>query len=283
MLIILGSAIAYYSFSCFLKYYALIPSTVVPRKQGIWYNTFVSFVNSVLLSVAALYCFYVDPNRLFELTSKETNDVALAIPLFCMGYFAYDSIHCAQYLPLDKAKPICLHHALLAVCYLVGIYLDYYNYITVSLLYEINTVFLHLRTLCHLAEVPQSAHLYKCNKLVNLITFVIFRICNFTWIIFFTLFLMETIAVIPYAVGVLAMVALLLCNFYLLANLVKNDFGNRRKRSENGHVTVQNGFSAMNGHKTANGNHRLSLDFLNGNARVHLNGEVTHRNGYPTR
>ena len=245
------TSLAYYCFSSLLARFSIIPSSVVKRKEGIWYNTFVSMVNSFIMGVATLYCFYVNPLRLLDLTATETNRFAQTLPLICIGYFVYDIIHCAMHLSSDRAKPIYLHHVLVIVCYSVAMHIDYYNYVTVALLYEINTVFLHARQLCHVAGVSRNNVLYRINKLVNIVSFLLFRIFNFSYIIFFTLFLMETnVALIPYVIGVLAMMVLLACNIYLLAKLIESDYGSHSKRSE----MTCNALYQHESHSRTNGN-----------------------------
>ena len=250
----------YYGISYFLLHCSIIPSSVTKKKEGLWYNTFVSLVNSLILSGATLYCFYVEPLRIVDLAATETNVFARQIPLFCIGYFVYDAIHSAVYLTSDKTKPICLHHALVLVCYLVGMLVDYYNYITVSLLYEINTVFLHIRQLCNVAGVSRDNFFYRLNRVLNFVTFILFRICNFSWIIFYTLFLLDTnVAFMPYLVGVLAMLILLFGNVYLLVIVVRSD-----SRSHSKQNVIPNGTS----------NPIETYSTINGTA-VHSNGSVT--------
>ena len=224
MLLILLIGLIYHGLRYAVKFYSLIPRQVDERKKGLWYNTIISLFNSILLGAASLYLLFIEPFRLMNLTAKETNNLARFIPLFCTGYFAYDVIDCALHLTLHRAGPIYIHHVLVVICYFVGMYLNYYNYITVSLLYEINTVFLHIRQLCHIAKVQPTNSFYRLNKIANIVTFLIFRICNFIWIIYFTLFLLDTrVESIAYWIGVAAMILLLLSNFYLLFQVLTSD------------------------------------------------------------
>lgn len=57
----------------------------------------------------------------------------------------------------------------------------YVAYAALSLVVEINSVFLHARQLLTIGGIPKSSWIYRTNAIMNVSTFVLFRILLLGW------------------------------------------------------------------------------------------------------
>lgn len=70
-----------------------------------------------------------------------------------------------------------LHHVLVLWCFLYAVFWrSYIAGVVVALFVEVNSVFLHTRLMLKLAGVATTSHLYGVIKLLNLSTYVFFRL-----------------------------------------------------------------------------------------------------------
>ena len=77
---------------------------------------------------------------------------------------------------------LLLHHALVILCYSLAVTSKMYiAYGALSLIVEINSVFLHTRQLFIISQVPKSSLIYKTNALLNIATFLTCRILLLGW------------------------------------------------------------------------------------------------------
>ena len=75
-----------------------------------------------------------------------------------------------------------IHHFCVTFCYGLAVTSQtYIAYGALSLMVEINSVFLHARQLFILTHEPKTSSRYKANALLNIGTFVAFRILLLGW------------------------------------------------------------------------------------------------------
>ena len=72
---------------------------------------------------------------------------------------------------------LLLHHSLVILCYSVAVISkQFVAFVALSLVVEINSVFLHARQLLIITNEPKKSPRYKVNALLNIGTFLVFRI-----------------------------------------------------------------------------------------------------------
>lgn len=93
----------------------------------------------------------------------------------------------------------------------------------VALLVEINSVFLHLRTILQMAGLANTAS-FRLTSLVNLGTYLVFRILILAWMTRWLALNWENVPAVPYAMGTVGMAIMLPINVVLFYRLLRCDF-----------------------------------------------------------
>ncbi|XP_018603733.1 TLC domain-containing protein 1 [Scleropages formosus] len=150
-----------------------------------WRNLSVSLVHSMLTGPWAVTCVLLSPEMLDNMYSSYT---PLSYLLICTstGYFVQDAGDIILTGHARGSWEFLLHHALVIWCFLYTLFTRHYVAgAVVALFVEVNSVFLHTRLLLKLAGA-QSSRLYGLNRLINLFTYVLFRLsaqAYLTWYI----------------------------------------------------------------------------------------------------
>ena len=105
-----------------------------------------------------------------------------ALVSFSIGYFIYDALDMLIYHRKRSTYELLIHHFLVILCFTIGIVSrEYVAYAALSLMVEINSIFLHTRQLFIITGEQKSSLRYKCNALLNVGTFLFFRILLLGW------------------------------------------------------------------------------------------------------
>ncbi|XP_046876886.1 TLC domain-containing protein 2-like [Hypomesus transpacificus] len=155
------------------------------RKVWIWRNTFTSLVHSSLTGTWAVLCFYQNPRMAEDLISSHSL-FSHALISVSTGYFVYDLLDMALNQRLSRSWEMLLHHYMVISCFSLPLLTRLYvGFAVVSLLVEVNSVFLHTRQLLRLARPRDAAGsppvAYRVTVLLNLGTFAVFRVCTLGW------------------------------------------------------------------------------------------------------
>lgn len=208
-----------------------------------WRNLSVSLVHSLLTGTWAVTCVLVWPQMLHNIHSFYT---PISYLLICVssGYFVQDACDIILTGHARGSWEFLIHHALVLWCFLYSLYAQLYVAgAVVALFVEVNSVTLHLRLMLKLAEA-QSNPLYKINKLVNLFTYIFFRLSAQFYI---TWYIVDNYSWLDHAgyflVTMIMMNGMILVYFY---RLLRADFYPRSR-----------------GHIAQNGTYRNSKKFLN--------------------
>uniref|UniRef100_A0A3B3V051 TLC domain containing 1 n=1 Tax=Poecilia latipinna TaxID=48699 RepID=A0A3B3V051_9TELE len=95
---------------------------------------------------------------------------------FSPGYFVHDAGDIILTGHGRGSWEFLLHHAMVIWCFLYALYTQLYIAgALIALFVEVNSVTLHLRLMLKLANA-QSSSIYHINKIVNLFTYVMFRL-----------------------------------------------------------------------------------------------------------
>ncbi|MEE6469220.1 hypothetical protein FKM82_008540 [Ascaphus truei] len=99
----------------------------------------------------------------------------------------------------------------------------YIGFSVVALLVEVNSIFLHLRQILLMANLLKTT-LYRLNSLLNLGTYVIFRISTLAWMTRWLVLNRENIPLLTYTVGSVGMAIMTVMNIVLFYRLLRSDF-----------------------------------------------------------
>ena len=124
-----------------------------------------------------------------------------------------------------------------------------------ALLVEVNSVFLHARRLMRMSEFDQNGMAFKTNKVLLLITFIIFRFVSVGWVILCLLKYRHVINQFAFAVGFTGTSVATLQNVFLLHQVWSSD----AKSGSNKHVSnTENGKIAVKMDNNANRRIRIA-------------------------
>ena len=105
------------------------------------------------------------------------SDASHGLVCFSIGYFLYDAADMIVNHRKKSTYELLLHHSLVILCYSVAVLTtQFVAFVALSLVVEINSVFLHGRQLLIITSEPRSSGRYRANALLNIITFLVFRI-----------------------------------------------------------------------------------------------------------
>ena len=105
-----------------------------------------------------------------------------ALVCFSIGYFLYDALDMVVYHRKRSTYELLVHHFFVVLCFSLAVTSrQYVAYGALSLMVEINSVFLHTRQLFIITHEPKSSMRYKMNALLNVATFLSCRILLLGW------------------------------------------------------------------------------------------------------
>ncbi|KAG6578966.1 TLC domain-containing protein 2 [Cucurbita argyrosperma subsp. argyrosperma] len=154
-------------------------------KEPLVVNTAVSLLHSIITSASVLF---VLANRwlshgsdgMFEHSQLfgGTWPWAYAALCFSCGYFAYDQWDMLQYRLYSGWIPaILVHHLVLLICFTLALYRNVtINYLILTLICELHSIFLHVRRLRRMAGVRDAeSFIVKVEWTLNWLTFTFAR------------------------------------------------------------------------------------------------------------
>ncbi|XP_010794918.1 TLC domain-containing protein 2-like [Notothenia coriiceps] len=99
----------------------------------------------------------------------------------------------------------------------------YVGFSVVALMVEINSVFLHLRQMLRMAGNATST-LYRVNSIINLGTYVVFRINTLAWMTRWLVLNRDNVPLMAYTLGSVGMAVMTVMNIVLFCRLLRSDF-----------------------------------------------------------
>ncbi|XP_063060890.1 TLC domain-containing protein 1 [Engraulis encrasicolus] len=192
-----------------------------------WRNLSVSMVHSLLTGIWAVTSLILEPDMVHKIYDFYT---PLSYLLVCVssGYFVQDACDIIFTGHARGSWEFLLHHFLVLCSFLYTLFSWHYVAgAVVALLVEVNSVTLHMRLMLKLAEA-QHTPLYKANRLLNVFTYVFFRLSAqfyLTWYIHYNYHVLDQAAY--FMVTMVLMNIMILIYFY---RLIRADFFPRKKR-----------------------------------------------------
>lgn len=193
------------------------------RNAWKWRNISTSFVHSFITGIWAVLCFYLHPQMAEDLIS--THSVfSHALVSVSIGYFIYDFLDMVVNQKMSQSWELLFHHVVVITCFGISVVSSsYVGFAVVALLVEINSVFLHLRQGLRMADLASSTA-YRVNSMVNLGTYVVFRINTLAWMTRWLVLNRDNVPLLAYSVGSVGMAIMTAMNIVLFCRLLRSDF-----------------------------------------------------------
>ncbi|XP_009883523.1 PREDICTED: TLC domain-containing protein 2 [Charadrius vociferus] len=146
-----------------------------------------------------------------------------------VGYFLEDFVDMLCNQKLHQSWELLFHHSVVIVCFGIAVLLhQYVGFALVALLVEINSIFLHLRQILLMANLVHTT-CYRLNSIINLGTYVVFRIATLAWMTRWLFLNRENVPPATYAVGTVGMAIMTPMNIILFYRLLRSDFFKSRR------------------------------------------------------
>lgn len=189
-----------------------------------WKNISVSLFHSTMSGVGAVLCFVYEPQMAEDLIQTYTTAAHTLISA-SVGYFVYDTLDMIVYQRSRQTLELLLHHFVIIVCFGIAIFTYFYvGYAILALIVELNTIFLHVRQLLQTCGFSKSNQFYRLNSLINLGTFIIFRIATVAWMTRWIVINKDQVPLAFYTIGSAGLATLTVMNIILFYRLLKSDF-----------------------------------------------------------
>ncbi|KAL8198888.1 UNVERIFIED_CONTAM: TLC domain-containing protein 2 [Gekko kuhli] len=203
------------------------PPTAALGDRWKWRNIWTSFVHSLLSGAGALLGFYLHPQMAEDLIDTHSAAAHRLLGV-SVGYFLQDFIDMMCNQEFYECWELLFHHSVVIICLGIAFVVRrYVGFAMVALLVEINSVFLHLRTILLMADLSHTTY-YRATSLVNLGTYIVFRISTLAWMTRWLVLNRENIPPATYAVGVTGMAIMTPMNIVLFYRLLRSDCLNSR-------------------------------------------------------
>ncbi|KDP32804.1 hypothetical protein JCGZ_12096 [Jatropha curcas] len=170
--------------TCFFQIANWVIRFLVSR-DPLFVNTSVSLLHSSITSASVIFilahqCLKHGLNGMFEHSQLVGGTWQWAYPTLCFscGYFAYDQLDMLLYRLYSGLIPsILMHHLILLICFTLALYRNVtINYLILTLICELHSIFLHVRKVRRMAGVRDSeSKAVKLEWILNWLTFIFAR------------------------------------------------------------------------------------------------------------
>ncbi|XP_048413195.1 TLC domain-containing protein 2 [Stegostoma tigrinum] len=199
-----------------------IPESAL-RNTWKWRNICTSMVHSLVTGIWAILCFYFQPQMAEDLIGTHSPS-SHGLVAFSIGYFIHDFIDMLWNQKFQHSWELLFHHVVVITCFGISVSLcSYVGFAVVALLVEINSIFLHLRQILLMANMNKTT-CFRLNSIINLGTYVIFRITTLAWMTRWLVLNRDNLPLINYSIGSVGMAIMTLMNIVLFCRLLRSDF-----------------------------------------------------------
>jgi hypothetical protein len=223
-----GGAFFFFTVVNYLARYCTPRSALWSYQQSWkWRNIATSLVHSAITATWAPLCFYRHPDMSSDLAYAFNHSTHMLVS-FSIGYFIYDFFDMYLYNQKQGQKntyELLLHHACAITCFGISSHKrTLLPFASLALVVEINSIFLHSRQLFIIAGMARQTKAYKNVALLNVATFVPFRIVLLCWMARWLTLNKDTLPILFSTVGAIGVTIILVMNAILLYRIIARDY-----------------------------------------------------------
>ncbi|XP_053223704.1 TLC domain-containing protein 2 [Podarcis raffonei] len=207
------------------------PPPSAQRNRWKWRNIWTSLAHSLLSGSWALLGFYFHPQMAEDLIDTHL-PAAHHLLGISVGYFVQDFVDMMYHQKIQQCWELLFHHSVVILCFGFAFLVHrFVGFAMVALLVEINSIFLHLRTILLMAGLAHTTS-YRLTSLLNLGTYVVFRITTLAWMTRWLVLNRENIPPNTYTLSTVGMAVMTPMNIVLFYRLLRNDFLTSSRREK---------------------------------------------------
>eukprot|EP00088_Acartia_fossae_P001859 TRINITY_DN10724_c0_g2_i3.p1 TRINITY_DN10724_c0_g2~~TRINITY_DN10724_c0_g2_i3.p1 ORF type:complete len:289 (+),score=56.02 TRINITY_DN10724_c0_g2_i3:83-949(+) len=199
-------------------------ATKTQQQKWKWRNVATSFVHSLITGIWSPLVLYSNPDMCNDLINVWT-PATHALVCFSIGYFLYDALDMMIYHRKRSSYELLIHHTMVIVCYSIAVSTHkYIAYGALSLMVEVNSVFLHSRQLFIICGESKATTRYKTNAMFNIGTFLLFRILTLGWMTRWLTVNRDLIPLAFFTTGSIGLAVIVVMNIILFCRIMLVDF-----------------------------------------------------------
>nr|XP_045583306.1 TLC domain-containing protein 2-like isoform X3 [Procambarus clarkii] len=180
-----------------------------------------------------LRIFYEHPKLAEDLINTYTSSSHILIS-FSVGYFIHDFLDMALCHRKRSSYELMVHHACVISCFGLSVWSAMFlGYAVVALFVEVNSIFLHVRQLLIITGVSREEPKYRLNAMLNIATFVVFRIAVLGWMTRWIVLHKDNLSLSVYTLGSVGLAIIMLMNTVLFFRICNVDFRKRKSKDSN--------------------------------------------------
>ncbi|XP_071531318.1 TLC domain-containing protein 2-like isoform X2 [Panulirus ornatus] len=184
--------------------------------------------------------FYEHPKLAEDLINTYTSSSHMLVS-FSVGYFIHDFLDMAFCHRKRSSYELMVHHACVISCFGLAVWSTMFlGYAVVALFVEVNSVFLHIRQLFIIMGVSKKEPKYRLNSMLNIGTFVIFRIAVLGWMTRWIVIHKDDLSLPVYTLGSVGLAIIMLMNIVLFFRICLMDFTKKKHKESNKGPTHKN-------------------------------------------
>ena len=189
-----------------------------------WKNIVVSFIHAVITSIGGLYVLNKYSELIENMIEAHVPEVYI-VNCFVFTYFFYDTVDNLKNNRTRKTYEMMIHHAVVLICYFIQFVIKrYLGCITIILLLEVNSVFLHLRHILLHYNVNKKSIMYQVTAFLNVITLIFFRLCVIIWMLRWVSYNYHLLQAFVLYISTTGLLIFLVMNTILLYRVIVSDY-----------------------------------------------------------
>jgi len=194
-----------------------------------WRNVTTSLIHSLITGIWSPLAFYLAPDMRDDLITSFTTSCYCLVS-FSIGYFIYDACDMLIYHRKRSTYELLIHHFLVISCFTIAVTShQFVAYGALSLMVEVNSIFLHTRQLFIIMGESKNSGRYKINSLFNVGTFLFFRILLLGWMTRWLTVNRDKIPLFAFTAGSVGLAVIVVMNIILFCRILSVDFSGKFK------------------------------------------------------
>lgn len=189
-------------------------------------NVFISWTHALIASYFVTQNVLKNPSIFDDMINVSTKLAYISISV-SIGYFLYDTwdILSSNKKLTTQSYEVLVHHTLILFIFFIPVSINLFvGYTICAMSIEYNTIFLHLRFMIAFNPENRKTLTFRIASIVNIVTFVVFRILTLCWMTRWILLNRKLISVGWFYTGSVGLAIMMVINILLLQRLIQADF-----------------------------------------------------------
>ncbi|CAL2027407.1 unnamed protein product [Caenorhabditis brenneri] len=207
-------------------------TAIPPNKKWRISNECVSLIHSVISGLWAAYALLYYKELIQDLTYFRC-EAGINLILMSTGYLLHDLIDLLVNEQSARIIELLFHHVVVLSAFAVTMFMNrFLGVVIFGLLMELNSIFLHSRSLLNLYGVDKKSPSFRIIALLNMVTLFAFRLCVSAYLLYFVFTSIPDVAWYQSLINGVVILSLASTNTVLTYRLLAADglLGSRRQR-----------------------------------------------------